>query len=93
MRTAENGKAGDSDDNSLPSEDNADAYAQHAHQLMRSPSAKVERLGLEWKAIGCSYRVAGGIKQVLDDIWGKADPGEMQVRDGAVAILPSLIGV
>lgn len=35
---------------------------------------------MEWQQIGCKYKVPGGQKTVLQDIWGKAFPGEMQVR-------------
>ena len=41
---------------------------------------RVEPLGLEWQRIGCSYRAATGTKVVLQDVYGKASPGEMQVR-------------
>jgi hypothetical protein len=40
----------------------------------------VERVHLDWQRLGCSYKIAGGTKVVLHDIWGAANPGEMQVR-------------
>lgn len=39
----------------------------------------VERVHLEWQSIHCSYAAAHGKINVLQDIWGKAAPGEMQV--------------
>lgn len=40
-----------------------------------------EALTLEWQSIGCSYSVPGApTKVVLQDVWGKANPGQMQVR-------------
>jgi hypothetical protein len=40
---------------------------------------QVERVHLEWQCITCSYAGAHGKVNVLHDIWGKAEPGEMQV--------------
>jgi hypothetical protein len=31
------------------------------------------------QGIGCSYAVHGSTKVVLQDVWGKAHPGQMQV--------------
>lgn len=42
--------------------------------------AQVERVHLEWQAISCSYNAAAGKLPVLQDIWGQANAGEMQVR-------------
>lgn len=42
---------------------------------------QVERVHLEWQCITCSYAGAHGKVNVLHDIWGKAAPGEMQVRN------------
>jgi len=42
----------------------------------------VERVTVEWQRLGCTYRVPGGSKVVLQDVWGIARPGEMQVRFG-----------
>jgi hypothetical protein len=36
------------------------------------------------QGIGCSYAVHGSTKVVLQDVWGKAHPGQMQVRGGRV---------
>ncbi len=41
--------------------------------------AKVQPLELEWQGIGCSYSTARGSKVVLQDVWGKAVPGQMKV--------------
>jgi hypothetical protein len=41
---------------------------------------RIEPLELQWVRIGCSYRAATGTKVVLQDVYGKASPGEMQVR-------------
>jgi ABC-type ATPase involved in cell division len=43
---------------------------------------RVDPLELEWQRIGCSYRTATGTKVVLQDVYGRAAPGEMQVRGG-----------
>jgi hypothetical protein len=48
-----------------------------------SPGAavtKVEKVHLEWQQLCCTYNAAGGKIVVLDNIWGQATPGEMQVR-------------
>lgn len=44
---------------------------------------QVERVHLEWQCITCSYAGAHGKVNVLHDIWGKAQPGEMQVRNSS----------
>jgi hypothetical protein len=44
---------------------------------------RVEPLELQWQRIGCSYRAATGTKIVLQDVYGRASPGEMQVGMGA----------
>jgi len=41
---------------------------------------RIEPLELQWVRIGCSYRAATGTKVVLQEVYGKASPGEMQVR-------------
>jgi ABC-type lipoprotein export system ATPase subunit len=41
--------------------------------------AEVERIELEWRALSCCYRTPTGNKWVLKDIYGAANPGEMQV--------------
>jgi hypothetical protein len=38
---------------------------------------------LRLQGIGCSYNVNGATKVVLQDIWGKAYPGQMQVCGAA----------
>jgi hypothetical protein len=40
---------------------------------------KVEKVHLEWQQLCCTYNAAGGKIVVLDNIWGQATPGEMQV--------------
>ena len=37
---------------------------------------------LEWRGVGCSYNLAGGVKEVLADVWGVAPSGEMQALLG-----------
>eukprot|EP00878_Enallax_costatus_P022284 GHUV01023629.1.p1 GENE.GHUV01023629.1~~GHUV01023629.1.p1 ORF type:complete len:289 (+),score=30.03 GHUV01023629.1:747-1613(+) len=37
---------------------------------------------LQWETIGCTYKVHGVSKVVLQDVWGKAYPGEMQALMG-----------
>jgi hypothetical protein len=39
---------------------------------------------LDWRGLGCSYKTSGGEKWVLDDVFGVAQPGEMQVRRAAL---------
>jgi hypothetical protein len=36
-------------------------------------------LQLEWCALGCSYRTPTGHKTVLEDVWGSAQAGQLQV--------------
>lgn len=40
---------------------------------------QVERVQLEWQSIHCSYAAGNGKVSILHDVWGKAEPGEMQV--------------
>jgi hypothetical protein len=47
-----------------------------AHSVNVAPST------LEWQGIGCSYNTPTGPKEVLADIWGIAQPGEMQALLG-----------
>jgi hypothetical protein len=47
---------------------------------------KVERVHLEWQGLCCSYNGSHGKIVVLQDIWGAALAGEMQVR-AAVGIV------
>lgn len=49
--------------------------------------SKVERVHLEWQGLGCSYNGSHGKLVVLQDVWGSALPGEMQVRPALVSIL------
>jgi ABC-type lipoprotein export system ATPase subunit len=42
--------------------------------------AEVERIELEWQGLSCCYRTPHGNKWVLKEIYGAANPGEMQVR-------------
>jgi hypothetical protein len=61
-------------------------------QKPHQPAAgAVERAELEWRGLGCSYAVGGGIKAVMQDVWGKAAPGEMQVRAGG-RVASALLG-
>jgi hypothetical protein len=45
-----------------------------SRQLPSPPS-----LQLEWCALGCSYRAPEGHKTVLEDVWGAAQAGQLQV--------------
>jgi hypothetical protein len=47
--------------------------------------AEVARIELEWQALSCCYRTNQGDKWVLKDIYGAAQPGEMQVREPGMA--------
>jgi hypothetical protein len=44
---------------------------------------EVQAVDLEWRRLGCSYRTNQGTKKVLEDVYGLAQPGEMQVGRGA----------
>jgi hypothetical protein len=35
-----------------------------------------------WQGVGCSYNTPSGVKEVLADVWGIAQPGEMQALLG-----------
>ena len=69
-----------------PSDSPGSAGHRHRHDLAADISdggvaaPQVERVEVEWQRIGCTYRIGGRTKVVLRDIWGKAVPGEMQVR-------------
>jgi hypothetical protein len=54
-------------------------------QAFRLAGVQVEPLDLEWRHIGCSYRSEAGTKVVLQDIFGRAAPGDMQVGQQAGA--------
>lgn len=58
-----------------------DKQAITGRTLSMCMSVQVEKSHLEWRGVGCSYPApGGGLKVVLHDVWGKAHPGEMQVR-------------
>ncbi|KAI8464872.1 MAG: P-loop containing nucleoside triphosphate hydrolase protein [Monoraphidium minutum] len=48
--------------------------------LTHTFSINVVSSRIEWQDIGCSYNTPQGTKDVLKDIWGIAQPGEMQAR-------------
>jgi hypothetical protein len=50
--------------------------------LRKTMSIRVQAVELEWHNIGCSYSRNGKIEPVLQGIYGKACPGEMQVSRG-----------
>lgn len=56
-----------------------DAYETDSAHSERLES-KVERVHLEWQALCCSYNSSHGKIVVLQDVWGAALAGEMQVR-------------
>lgn len=51
---------------------------------------KVERVHLEWQGLCCSYNGSHGKIVVLQDIWGAALAGEMQVCTAAATLAISL---
>lgn len=57
-------------------------------QRADKPAATVQRIQLEWQQICCTYDAAHGKIVVLQDVWGQAEPGEMQVC--AAWTLPAL---
>eukprot|EP00775_Hariotina_reticulata_P005626 gene5626-5865_t len=46
--------------------------------LKQHMSVAPETFDMEWQEMGCSYNIQGTAKVVLQDIWGRAYPGEMQ---------------
>lgn len=50
-----------------------------------SSKAQRQHLVLKWCGVGCSYRTAAGSKTVLNDIWGSAEAGQMQVGPHCIA--------
>jgi hypothetical protein len=50
--------------------------------LAHTLSVNVAPSTLEWQGIGCSYNTPTGVKDVLADVWGIAQPGEMQALLG-----------
>jgi hypothetical protein len=56
-----------------------DALYDDAAAPKLAANMRVDPLELEWQRIGCSYRTATGTKVVLQDVYGRASPGEMQV--------------
>jgi hypothetical protein len=59
---------------------NDSLYEEGASAKLDNANLRVEPLELSWQRIGCSYRTATGTKVVLQDVYGRASPGEMQVR-------------
>ena len=57
----------------------SEAEVQQQKALAASMSLAVDPISLEWRGVGCSYNAHGSVKTVLQDVWGKARPGEMQV--------------
>lgn len=53
--------------------------------LRQHLSVQPETFDMEWQEMGCSYNIQGTTKVVLQGIWGRAHPGEMQVRGAAAA--------
>jgi hypothetical protein len=47
--------------------------------LRQHLSVQPETFDMEWQEMGCSYNIHGSTKVVLQGIWGRARPGEMQV--------------
>lgn len=47
-------------------------------------AGRVQPAKLEWQQLSCAYRVGGSRVLVLQDVWGQALPGEMQVRAHAI---------
>eukprot|EP00775_Hariotina_reticulata_P006450 gene6450-6679_t len=47
-----------------------------------SCSKKLEGLALSWEGVGCSYKTTSGKRQVLSDICGKAQAGQLQALIG-----------
>lgn len=60
----------------------SELYESESVQSDHLPATKVEYVHLEWQGLCCSYNTSHGKIDVLQDIWGAAIPGEMQV--GAV---------
>ena len=50
--------------------------------LTHTLSVNVAPSTLEWQGMGCSYNTPTGTKEVLADVWGIAQPGEMQALLG-----------
>ncbi|KIZ04851.1 hypothetical protein MNEG_3112 [Monoraphidium neglectum] len=50
--------------------------------LTHTYSINVVSSSLEWQGVGCIYATPAGPKDVLKDIWGIAQPGEMQALMG-----------
>lgn len=56
----------------------------HGQQSLHVQPAAIS---IEWQGLGCSYRSGGGTTVVLEGVWGKALPGQMQVRLDPTALL------
>jgi hypothetical protein len=69
-----------------------DPSAAAASRLAPNHLLRVEPLELEWQRIGCSYRAAVGMRVVLQDVYGRASPGEMQARGGGRGARVRLVG-
>jgi hypothetical protein len=71
---------------SLNDEDEEDAVPDVSplacSTLRQHLSVQPETFDMEWQEMGCSYTIHGATKVVLQGIWGRARPGEMQVRHG-----------
>lgn len=61
-------------DSDIPGSDHGSAKEEEGLEV------KVERVHLEWQGVCCSYNSGPRKIVVLQDIWGQALPGEMQVR-------------
>lgn len=59
--------------------------------LRQHLSVVPDRFDMEWQEMGCSYNIGGSTKVVLQDVWGRAKPGEMQVGAGVGATAVKLL--
>eukprot|EP00878_Enallax_costatus_P000100 GHUV01000134.1.p1 GENE.GHUV01000134.1~~GHUV01000134.1.p1 ORF type:complete len:870 (+),score=236.10 GHUV01000134.1:1054-3663(+) len=51
--------------------------SQRSQLLMRRLTTMMKPMVMEWQDIGCSYNTSAGMKTVLKNVWGRADPGDM----------------
>jgi ABC-type multidrug transport system ATPase subunit len=51
--------------------------SQRSRLLMRRLTTMLKPMVMEWQDIGCSYNTSAGMKTVLKNVWGRADPGDM----------------
>jgi hypothetical protein len=63
--------------------------AARINSLRKTMSIRVQAIELEWHNIGCAYSRNGKVEPVLEGIYGKACPGEMQVGWRGVGLLLS----